>query len=104
MQWDEWLRQTGQRYADEPLPEEPDAGHLDDWRDQAKCLGTPIETFYEDESTGLAKFICNGGMGSAPCPVRQACLDYALDNGERYGVWGGLSEWELRHLQKGKVA
>lgn len=26
------------------------------------------------------------------CPIRPACLRYALESGERYGVWGGLTE------------
>jgi WhiB family transcriptional regulator, redox-sensing transcriptional regulator len=46
----------------------------------------------------LAKQIC------LKCPIRQRCLDYALTNNERYGVWGGLTERErgslLRRLPK----
>ena len=32
------------------------------------------------------------------CEVRAECLQYALDHGERFGVWGGLSERERREL------
>ena len=32
----------------------------------------------------------------AVCPVRQACLEYALASCERWGVWGGLTEHERR--------
>ncbi len=32
-----------------------------------------------------AKAVC------APCPVRLECLDHAIAEGERFGVWGGLS-------------
>jgi WhiB family redox-sensing transcriptional regulator len=28
----------------------------------------------------------------ASCPVRVECLDYALEAGERFGIWGGLTE------------
>lgn len=28
----------------------------------------------------------------ARCPVRSACLQYAVEHRERYGVWGGLGE------------
>ena len=28
------------------------------------------------------------------------CLDFALGNDERFGIWGGLSERERRRLKK----
>lgn len=30
------------------------------------------------------------------CPVREACLKWALENGEIWGIWGGCDEAELR--------
>ena len=36
------------------------------------------------------------------CPVRKQCLDYALANDERFGIWGGLSERERRKLKNGQ--
>ena len=33
------------------------------------------------------------------CPVQQACLDYALNRPERYGVWGGLLPYERLRLR-----
>ena len=44
------------------------------------------------ESTWPAKRVCRG------CEVRAECLQEALDRGERFGVWGGLSERERRTL------
>ena len=35
--------------------------------------------------------------------VRQDCLEYALENDERFGIWGGLSERERRKLKKRAV-
>lgn len=32
-----------------------------------------------------AKALC------AVCPVQQECLDFALDTGQRFGIWGGLT-------------
>jgi WhiB family redox-sensing transcriptional regulator len=50
------------------------------------------------DDAALAKKICRG------CPIRLQCLEFALDNNERYGVWGGLTERErgslLRRLPK----
>lgn len=44
-----------------------------------------------------AKRICLG------CEVRDSCLEYALANDERFGIWGGLSERERRRLKRGIV-
>jgi Transcription factor WhiB len=32
----------------------------------------------------------------ARCPIRQQCLDYAIDSHEAYGIWAGTSEEERR--------
>lgn len=34
------------------------------------------------------------------CPVRDDCLEYALDNFIRDGIWGATSEKERRVLQR----
>jgi len=64
------------------------------WRDRAACRGLDPEIFYpvSDEDAGAAKAIC------AECPVREACLEYALANRERDGVWGGATERERRRM------
>jgi WhiB family redox-sensing transcriptional regulator len=45
-----------------------------------------------EEDAEEAKAIC--GL----CPVRQPCLEHALVNREREGVWGGLTDRERRRL------
>ena len=45
-------------------------------------------------STRDAKRICSS------CDVRGECLEYALQNDERFGIWGGLSERERRKLKR----
>lgn len=64
------------------------------WRDKAACRGLDPDIFYpvSDEDAETAKGIC------AACPVREACLEYALANRERDGVWGGATERERRRL------
>jgi WhiB family redox-sensing transcriptional regulator len=32
--------------------------------------------------------------------VREQCLEYALANGEKFGIWGGLSERERRRIRR----
>ena len=64
------------------------------WHDLARCAETDPEMFFPEkgESTRPAKRVCAG------CEVRAECLQDALDRGERFGVWGGLSERERRTL------
>nr|MDQ3611070.1 WhiB family transcriptional regulator [Actinomycetota bacterium] len=45
-------------------------------------------------STREAKRICVG------CDVKGDCLEYALGQDERFGIWGGLSERERRRLKR----
>lgn len=67
----------------------------EEWPDRALCAQTDPEAFFPERgcSTAEAKRICMA------CPVRTECLDYALEHGERFGVWGGLSERERRKLK-----
>lgn len=64
------------------------------WRQHGACRGIDPDVFYpaSDEEAEPAKAVC------AVCPVREACLDYALTNRERDGVWGGATERERRRL------
>lgn len=68
------------------------------WRKQAACKGTDPELFFptRGEPTEDAKAICGR------CPVRVDCLEYALDNREMYGLWGGESERSRRRLRKAR--
>ena len=74
----------------------PTDGAAYDWRDEAQCAQTDPEAFFPEKggSTRDAKAVC------ANCPVRQQCLDWAIETGETFGVWGGLSERERRAYAK----
>lgn len=65
------------------------------WQADALCTQTDPEAFFPEKggSTREAKQVC------ALCGVRDQCLSYALENDERYGIWGGLSERERRKLK-----
>lgn len=66
------------------------------WQVDALCAQTDPEAFFPEKggSTRDAKKVC------ASCTVRAECLEYALSNDERFGIWGGLSERERRRLRK----
>ncbi|MEO7130692.1 MAG: WhiB family transcriptional regulator [Dermatophilaceae bacterium] len=69
------------------------------WQERGLCAQTDPEAFFPEKggSTRDAKKVC------VECPVRQECLEYALSNDERFGIWGGLSERERRKLKKRAV-
>lgn len=71
----------------------------DQWQENALCAQTDPEAFFPEKggSTREAKRICLG------CEVKDKCLEYALANDERFGIWGGLSERERRRLKRGIV-
>lgn len=75
-----------------------DEGELG-WQERALCAQTDPEAFFPEKggSTREAKKVCVG------CEVRSQCLEYALENDERFGIWGGLSERERRRLKKAAV-
>ncbi|KJL46851.1 Transcriptional regulator WhiB [Microbacterium hydrocarbonoxydans] len=66
------------------------------WQSDALCSQTDPEAFFPEKggSTRDAKRICTS------CDVRSECLEYALQNDERFGIWGGLSERERRKLKR----
>ncbi len=50
-----------------------------------------------EERVAAAKRICQ------VCPVRAQCSSYALESGERYGVWGGMTEEERKATRRRRV-
>ncbi len=82
---------------------------IDDlWQVKASCRGPQATVFFpptsferKDEKElreARAKAIC------ASCPVRKACLDYAIRIREPHGIWGGLNELERKRLQRKRAA
>ena len=71
-------------------------GGEEGWRLDALCAETDPEAFFPEKggSTREAKRVCSG------CSVRAECLEFALANDERFGIWGGLSERERRRLKR----
>ena len=67
-----------------------------DWHDRANCLGVDPDLFFPERgaSTREAKEVCRG------CVVREDCLEYALRNSEKFGIWGGMSERERRRIRR----
>jgi hypothetical protein len=54
------------------------------------CRGADMTTFFP--APGDLATVRRALMICDRCPVRIPCRQYALDNRERYGIWGGLTE------------
>ncbi|HEY3701765.1 MAG TPA: WhiB family transcriptional regulator [Acidimicrobiales bacterium] len=69
------------------------------WQAQANCMGVDPDLFFPERggSTREAKEVCRG------CVVREDCLEYALANGEKFGIWGGMSERERRRVRRARA-
>jgi WhiB family redox-sensing transcriptional regulator len=70
-----------------------------DWEEQARCREIGTEAFFPEkgEPNGHAKAVCRS------CEVRTACLAAALERDERFGIWGGTSEYERRKMRRRKT-
>lgn len=73
--------------------------YFSDWRHHAACRDEDPELFFPvtDQGPGAmqtarAKAICHR------CPVRAECLQFAIDDGLDYGIFGGLTGTERRIL------
>ncbi|MEW2516705.1 WhiB family transcriptional regulator [Actinacidiphila alni] len=71
------------------------------WQDRAACRTVDPELFFPVGTAGPARLqVQKAQRICAGCPVREVCLEYALDIGESAGVWGGASEEERRSLKR----
>ncbi len=67
------------------------------WMDDAACADHPEPDLWFPErggTTKAAKAIC------ATCPVRAECLQYALDDPDVEGVWGGTSTKDRKQIRR----
>ena len=75
---------------------------MSEWRLQAACRGLDPELFFphraEVAELRSALEVCS------VCPVQDECLQWALDNSEREGVWGGLPASSRRRVRSETLA
>jgi len=69
------------------------------WQARANCMGVDPDLFFPERgsSTREAKEVCRG------CVVREDCLEFAIANSEKFGIWGGMSERERRRIRRQRV-
>jgi WhiB family redox-sensing transcriptional regulator len=64
------------------------------WADEAACRGLDPSIFYPatEEEAAPAKQVCE------ECPVKDVCLEHAIERREHNGVWGGATERERQRI------
>lgn len=69
------------------------------WQDAARCAEVDPEIFFPDRGASVrdAKRVCQG------CEVREKCLEFALENGFRDGIWGGTTERQRRGMTPRRI-
>jgi len=74
------------------------------WKEEARCKGEPLSTFFiVGPLDNVAQAHANWPRINelcGKCPVQQNCLDYALDNHIRQGIWGGKTYQQRRKYRK----
>jgi WhiB family redox-sensing transcriptional regulator len=67
------------------------------WRAHAACLdvvSAECDPFFADSADLQVEAIAI----CATCPVRDACLTFAVRTGQQYGIWGGQPQQIIRRL------
>ena len=68
----------------------------DDWQESALCRQADPELWFADRETPVSPDGAGRALNQAKqicrtCPVQLPCLETALANNERYGVWAGIN-------------
>jgi WhiB family redox-sensing transcriptional regulator len=71
------------------------------WEARGACKHSDPELFFPVAARGPAlRQLASAKKVCERCPVRVQCLEYALQSGQSFGVWGGASEEERRLMRR----
>jgi WhiB family redox-sensing transcriptional regulator len=75
-----------------------------EWQEQALCRDYDNVLFFGPDAgeselerqsrEGRAKLVCQR------CPVKEACLEFAMETNQKYGIWGGHTDKERASLKR----
>ena len=71
---------------------------MNDWMDEAACKNTDPDDWFPEEYS-LAHDNKMTRICIESCPVQEQCLNYALENKEKLGIWGGFTQQELKGIR-----
>lgn len=70
------------------------------WMAEGACVDEDPAIFFPIVARGQHHMYDEARRLCDSCPVREACLAYALTHDEAWGVWGGLTAEERRALRR----
>lgn len=81
------------------------------WREDGACFGRPdlVDAFHppgeptsntEHVSPDVAALEAEALTYCNRCPVRDACLEFALSTRQEYGIWGGMTARDRRKVRR----
>lgn len=70
------------------------------WMARASCLREDPEIFFPISDSPASDQVLRAKAVCRTCPVVRECLSYALETGERAGIWGGTTPDERRMLRQ----
>jgi hypothetical protein len=70
------------------------------WRTKAACANSDTDKFFPARG-GVDAFmiVARAQLCCATCTVRKECLEFALTNKLKYGIWGGVTPRNRRGLE-----
>lgn len=77
------------------------------WVRDALCAQVDTEMWFpskrghDDDGSSETELIRQARAVCGRCPVRAECLQYAVDNDEAHGIWGGTVPGERRRMKAG---
>jgi WhiB family redox-sensing transcriptional regulator len=66
------------------------------WMGAAACANKGPDSWFSEVHPVEALRVCS------ECPVRDACLDYALSTNQEHGIWGGLTQEERKNVRRSR--
>lgn len=73
----------------------------EDWRTGAACTGVDVNLFFPGGTTGDALVLIEDAKAICrACPCCEACLRFAVETNQEFGVWGSATEEERRKLRR----
>jgi WhiB family redox-sensing transcriptional regulator len=69
------------------------------WQERGRCRTDDVDPSIFFPGEGERAVVNQARKICFRCPVRVACLQFAVDHGE-VGIWGGTTDYERRNMRR----